>query len=162
MVTIGTIASAEAGVVVVVVGGGWVVVRGACMLVLSPALARGLAGLLERGADVAVQCQCVQLQRRARAEPGMQRPPGRTMSTRRRFEEVIDQLVPLDCGKVRSAVHARLPRLADRHAFDVATEDAAHGELVAAGARFIVRAELSAQPGGVVGRIHLLRRRLTP
>jgi hypothetical protein len=61
MVTIGTVASAESGVVVVVVGGGWVVLHGACMLVLSPALARGLAGLLERGAEVAVQCQCVQL-----------------------------------------------------------------------------------------------------
>jgi hypothetical protein len=84
------------------------------------------------------------------------------MSTRRRFEEVIDRLVHLDCARVRAAVHARLPSLADRHAFDVATEDAEHGELVAAGARFIVRAELTAAPCGVVGRIHLLRWRLTP
>ena len=49
-----------------------------------------------------------------------------------------------------------MPSLADRHAFDVATEDAEHGELVAAGARFIVRAELTAAPCGVVGRIRLL------
>ncbi len=91
------------------------------------------------------------------------------MSTRRRFEEVIDQLVPLDRLKVRSAVHARLPRLADRQAFDAATEDAEHGELVAAGARAImrevVRAEMNAETTGdrvsgvVVARIDLLRRR---
>jgi hypothetical protein len=31
------------------------------MLVLSPALARSLAGLLERAADVAERCLCVQL-----------------------------------------------------------------------------------------------------
>jgi hypothetical protein len=90
------------------------------------------------------------------------------MSTRRRFEEVIDQLVPLDRVKVRSAVHARLPRLADRREFDTATEDAEHGELVAAGARYImrevVRAEMGAEATGdrvsgvVVARIGLVRR----
>jgi len=61
MVTIGTVASRESGVVVVVAGGGWVALRSSVLLPLSPALARSLAELLVTGAEAAERCVCVQL-----------------------------------------------------------------------------------------------------
>jgi len=62
---------------------------------------------------------------------------GRYVSLRGAFER-------LDKQRLRAHVHALLPLLADRRAFDLAAVDVSHATLVDLGARYVVKAELVA------------------
>jgi hypothetical protein len=64
--------------------------------------------------------------------------------SRARFAELVEDLRRLDPQRIRTAVHAMLPRLAERNAFDAATATLAHAALCDEAARLMVKHELLA------------------